>query len=412
MRVLAFLLVMLASFFASAKSLTVCTSCELKSIQQAVDVAQPHDAIFVKTGVYITNEVELTKPLSLIGEEGSILDANGKGEILIIHSDSVNILNLTLRNVGMSYTKDWAAISSDKAKHGRIENCKLTNTFFGIYLRKSKSFSIKNNVIISNATEEFTSGNAIHLWYCDSMQIEDNEVRQHRDGIYFEFVKNSLIRNNISEGNVRYGLHFMFSDDNLYQQNTFEDNGSGVAVMYGSRIEMTGNQFINNWGPASYGLLLKEIKDSKIENNVFRKNTTAIYGEGAMRMHISKNTFESNGWAIKILSSCMENVVKDNDFLANSFSVFTNSSHNHNTFINNYWSEYKGYDLNRDGIGDVPHRPVSLFTYIVEQSEPALLLMRSNFIALLEIAEKAAPAITPVSLIDSKPRMNPYGNTH
>jgi nitrous oxidase accessory protein len=177
--------------------------------------------------------------------------------------------------------------------------------------------------------------------------------------------------------------------------------------MYGTNIEMTHNTFINNWGPASYGLLLKEIKDGKIHYNKFIKNTTAIYGEGALRMDIRNNTFEANGWAMKVLSSCMENTVIDNVFNSNSFSVFTNSPRNYNVFKNNYWSEYSGYDLDRDGFGDIPHRPVSLFTYIVEQCEPALLLMRSNFIGLLELAEKAAPAITPETLVDEQPRMKP-----
>jgi nitrous oxidase accessory protein len=177
--------------------------------------------------------------------------------------------------------------------------------------------------------------------------------------------------------------------------------------MYGKEIEMDSNTFINNWGPASYGLLLKEITDGKITNNLFKRNTTGIFGEGATRMLINNNRFESNGWAMKILSSCMENEVHDNDFESNSFSVFTNTPRNYNNFSRNYWSEYKGYDLDRDGFGDVPHRPVSLFTFIVEQCEPTLLLMRSNFIALLELAERAAPSITPENLVDEQPRMRP-----
>lgn len=399
--------VLLSCFFAKGITISVCEKCPLNNLSDAVKGAQPHDTIILEKGIYPTHELEITIPLSLIGKEGAVVDGMNQGEIIIIHADSVNILNLTIKNVGTSYTHDWAAISSDKAHYCRIENNKILDTFFGMYIRKSSHFSIRNNQIISNATMESSSGNAIHLWHCDSMLIEKNEVKMHRDGIYFEFVKNSIIKDNISKGNVRYGLHFMFSDYNKYLGNTFENNGSGVAVMYGSFIEMEGNTFINNWGPASYGLLLKEIKDGDIKNNIFKRNTTAIYGEGAMRMNIMNNTFERNGWAMKVLSSCMENTVQDNNFIENSFSVFTNSPRNHNLFSSNYWSEYKGYDLNHDGFGDIPHRPVSLFTYIVEQCEPALLLMKSNFIALLELAEKAAPSITPEALVDNNPRMQP-----
>ncbi|MGB0403509.1 MAG: NosD domain-containing protein, partial [Salibacteraceae bacterium] len=315
-RLFTFSILLFSFLFGTSKEIEVCLTCSVSSIQQAHDLASAYDVINIKKGIYPTHSVQLLKPITLQGEEGAILDAEQEGEILIIHSDSVNIFDLTFQNVPLSYTKDWAAISSDKANYCRIENNTLLNNFFGMYIRKSKHFSILNNRVVSNATQEVNSGNAIHLWYCDSMNIQNNLVKNHRDGIYFEFVKRSLIKNNVSEGNVRYGLHFMFSNENHYIENTFENNGSGVAVMYGDKIEMTGNTFINNWGPASYGLLLKEIKDGKIHNNLFKKNTTAIYGEGAMRMDIRNNRFESNGWAMKILSSCMENKVVDNDFLS------------------------------------------------------------------------------------------------
>lgn len=395
------------SFSSYCREIEMCSNCEAKSLSAAVDLAKPFDVIKIKKGIYPTVGVEITVPLTLIGEEGAILDAENKGEIITVHADSVSISYITFRNIGTSFTKDWAAVSTDKVKYLRFEHNRLENTFFGIYLRKSSHCIIANNIARGEAVKEMTSGNAIQLWYCDSILIEKNDVRKHRDGIYFEFVKNSIIRGNYSEGNVRYGLHFMFSDRNRYLNNTFENNGSGVAVMYGKEIEMDSNTFINNWGPASYGLLLKEITDGKITNNLFKRNTTAIFGEGATRMLINNNRFESNGWAMKVLSSCIENEVHDNDFESNSFSVFTNTPRNYNNFSRNYWSEYKGYDLDRDGFGDVPHRPVSLFTFIVEQCEPALLLMRSNFIALLEIAERAAPSITPENLVDEQPRMKP-----
>ena len=48
------------------------------------------------------------------------------------------------------------------------------------------------------------------------MNISDNHLTKLRDGIYFEFVSNCKIENNLSEENLRYGLHFMFSNHNDY----------------------------------------------------------------------------------------------------------------------------------------------------------------------------------------------------
>jgi nitrous oxidase accessory protein len=53
----------------------------------------------------------------------------------------------------------------------------------------------------------------------------------------------------------------------------------------------------------------------------------------------------------------------------------------------------------------VPHRPVRLFSVLVEQSEPALILLRSFFLDLLDLAERVMPAMTPERLLDARPLM-------
>ena len=126
------------------------------------------------------------------------------------------------------------------------------------------------------------------------MRIIGNNVTGHRDGIYFEFVTNSVIWRNTSFHNLRYGLHF--SNDNSYITNIFENNGAGVAVMFSHGVKMFGNYFLNNWGDAAYGILLKEINDSYIEGNRFEKNTIAVYAEGANRIQLKKNIFKSKGF--------------------------------------------------------------------------------------------------------------------
>ncbi len=180
------------------------------------------------------------------------------------------------------------------------------------------------------------------------MRIIANTVSGHRDGIYFEFVTNSIIWRNTSDKNMRYGLHFMFSNNDAYITNIFKNNGAGVAVMFSHHVKMIKNYFEENWGDAAYGLLLKEISDSYIENNYFTKNTAGIHMEGASRIAMQKNIFENNGWAMKIQASCMDITLSNNNFISNTFDVGTNGSLVLNTFNNNYWDKYEGYDLNRD----------------------------------------------------------------
>ena len=232
-----------------------------------------------------------------------------------------------------------------------------------------------------------------------------NKVSGHRDGIYFEFVTDSEIKNNYSTNNIRYGLHFMFSNNDAYISNIFKNNGAGVAVMFSHHVKMFHNYFEENWGDAAYGLLLKEIADSYIENNQFVKNTTGIHVEGSSRISMKKNVFKSNGWALKIQASCMDIDLVNNNFIANTFDVGTNGSLVLNTFNKNYWDKYDGYDLDKDKIGDVPYRPVSMYSMIIEQNPPAMMLFRSFMTTLLDKTEKILPTLTPENLKDEHPLM-------
>jgi len=175
--------------------------------------------------------------------------------------------------------------------------------------------------------------------------------------------------------------------------------------MYSRYVDMEGNMFNNNWGPASYGLLLKDISRSKIERNYFIENTTGIFIEGCDGSEFLNNQFEKNGWAIKLMANSMENIFISNNFIANTFDLSTNSRQNFNKFNANYWSKYDGYDLNKDGIGDVPYRPVKLYSIMAQQNEPSLILLNSLFIDLLNIAESVFPSLTPETLVDESPMM-------
>jgi len=160
-------------------------------------------------------------------------------------------------------------------------------------------------------------------------------------------------------------------------------------------------------GDAADGLLLKEISDSYIDGNYFRKNTSGILMEGASRIHLTKNSFKSNGWAMKIQASCMGILVENNNFLNNTFDVGTNGELVLNTFDQNYWDKYEGYDINKDKIGDIPYRPVSMYSMIVEKNPPAMILFRSFIAALLDKTEKLLPSLTPEHLKDEHPLMKP-----
>ncbi|MEJ5304934.1 MAG: nitrous oxide reductase family maturation protein NosD [Ignavibacteria bacterium] len=378
-----------------------------QNLNEIIQNSPTGSTIIIKPGIYKVDNLIINKPLTIIGENYPILQGNLKDEVITINSNQVKIRGLKISNAGVNFLKENAAIRLEEVSNCSIENNILTNNFFGIYISKSFNCVVRNNKIEAFNKSETTSGNGIHLWYSKAITIENNEITGHRDGIYFEFVRHSLVKNNYSKNNLRYGLHFMFSDSCSYIKNTFENNGAGVAVMYTRNVTMRENKFINNWGAASFGVLLKDLSDCLIEKNLFEQNTNGLYLEGCNRITVRFNNFINNGWGIKLMANSMDNYFYDNNFISNSFDVLTNSRNNFNSFTRNYWNKYNGFDLDRDGFGDVFYRPVKMFSIIVEREQASLILIHSLFVEILNIAESILPSLTPENLKDNQPRMYP-----
>ncbi|WP_339915850.1 nitrous oxide reductase family maturation protein NosD [Yeosuana marina] len=397
------LIIILTSHLSLCQVVEVCNNCKISSLKDAISKARDFDTIVVKKGTYKEHSIIVDKPLTIIGENHPVIDGELKGEIITIVSDYVIVDGLHIINVGTSYTEDYAAIRVKRTKHFEIKNLILEKLFFGIYLEKAEDGKVYNNKVIGQAVEEHNSGNAIQLWYSKKIDIQNNNVQHVRDGIYLEFSDDCLIKNNVSANNLRYGLHFMFSNNDIYEDNEFTNNGAGVAVMFSKKIKMLNNAFKENWGTASYGMLLKEINDAEIKGNTFEKNTIGINIEGSNRINYMNNNFINNGWAIKVRGACYSNKFIGNNFLYNSFDISYNSNINDNTFDKNYWSNYTGYDLDKNGIGDVPYRPVKLFSYIVNRTPETIILLRSLFIDIIDFSEKVSPVFTPDNLMDNHP---------
>lgn len=390
-----------------ATQIEVCSTCTIQTINDAIDIAEDGDEIIVKSGNYKEHGVILiNKSVKIKGQGNPVIDGEFKETIFSISADNFSIEGLTIINVGQSYTKDFAGILISKSNHFTIKNNTLKNVFFGILIEKSHFGIIENNQVSSNKSNEASSGNGIHIWHSSDMIVNNNELFGLRDGIYFEFVTNSKIFKNSSHHNLRYGLHFMFSNNDEYYDNIFKNNGAGVAVMFSKYILMKRNEFRENWGSTSYGLLLKEIYDAEIEDNLFEKNTIGINVEGSTRVNYKNNKFNRNGWAVKIRGACYENIFKANDFTSNSFDLSYNSKLNDNNFDSNYWSEYTGYDLDKNGVGDIPYRPVKLFSYIVNRTPETIILLRSLFVDIINFSEKVSPVFTPDDLLDKNPLMH------
>ena len=394
--------------FTFSRTIIVGKDQAVTSIKKAIELAKDGDIIQVMYGIYREGSITITKSITLAGINFPVIDGESNYENLVISGKNITVKGFHLKDSKHSSSNDYSAINIIDATYVTVENNKIINAHFGIHLANTMYCIVRGNELTGHAVSEQSAGNGIHLWKSSHALIEKNHIQGHRDGIYFEFVTDSDIKSNISENNIRYGLHFMFSNDDNYINNIFRNNGTGVAVMYTKNVRMEGNSFEKNWGSAAYGILLKDITDSYMINNRFIENTIGIFMEGGNRIEVKRNLFKGNGWAMKVQANCTDNIFRENNFKGNTFDVATNGTMVMSSFDHNYWDKYEGYDLNKDGIGDIPYHPVSLYSMIIEQNPNAVILLRSFMVSILDKAEKAIPSLTPENLIDRKPTMNPY----
>jgi nitrous oxidase accessory protein len=390
-----------------AAELHVGAGRDFQELRPALAAARPGDTIVLHGGRYAEAPMVIDKPVALIGVDHPVIDGRGQGDVLTITAAKVMVRGLVIERSGAGSIEDYSGIRVIGVSDVTLEGNRIRDCAFGLYFSKARRCTARDNKILGNLGRGATNGNGIHGWSCEKLEITGNQVRNHRDGIYFEFVTDSRIEANHVADSVRYGLHFMSAHRNRYRDNFFGANGAGVAVMYSREVEMRDNHFAKSWGSAAYGLLLKDISDSIVTGNTFSENSIAVTIQNSSRLEFSRNRFLANGWALQIQASSTHNTYRANNFVGNAFDVAAPPQLEANRFAGNYWDKAETYDLNRDGVGDLPHRPVSLFSMLADRVPPALLLLRSPLAHFLDRAERIFPSVTPDSVRDEHPAMRP-----
>lgn len=392
----------------SARTIEVGEGKAFSSINAALHKAKAKDEILIYGKKIYKEHLVIQKPITLKGVGTPIIDGGQRGDVIKVNADNVTIEGLQIQNSARSSQVDYCGVHVKDAQFVTVRNCVFRKNQFSVMFQNCKNGLIANNNISSNITYNPIMGNAVHCWKSDNMHITGNNIGHNRDGIYLEFVNNSHIDHNTVSGCARYGLHFMFSHFNVYNSNRFNHNQAGVAVMFAHNVEMINNTFEFNRGTSSYGLLIKELQYSTIKGNRFLDNTVGLLIDGGSDLNVHHNVIKNNGWGMRLISASTNDTIVHNNFLGNTFDMTTNVSYNRNNVNGNYWDKYEGYDLNKDGYGDVPFHPLSLFSMLAEQNENVLFFFHSFLMNLLDATEKVLPSITPDNYVDNYPHMNPY----
>lgn len=383
------------------------------SLSDRIATARPGDTIHLLPGVY-RGGIIVDRRLVLLGATGATIDAEGKGTVVTLRADSVELRGITLRGGGTSLNDDEASIKIVRCTGCRVVDSRIVDALHGIYLLESRDVLLAGNEILGNdRLVESRRGNGIHLFSSSGNRIERNRILGTRDGIYFSFAAGNVVVDNEVMG-TRYGLHYMYSDDNRFERNQFARNAAGAAIMFSKRILLRENTFAEHVGYRAYGILLQTAEQVLAERNRIVGNLTGLFLDGSIDNVFSANVIAGNGIGVDLLASAERNTFVDNAIVDNRTSVRNVLGSGENSWARdgrgNYWGDRDVFDLDGDGIGDRPYEAGDPFATLAA-SRPALEMFTGTpAAAALSWAERAFPVFDVPRVVDPSPLVRPSPN--
>ncbi len=383
----------------------------LPSLQPLIDAAKDGDVITPEAGVY-DGHLIIEKSVTLDGQNRVTLDAGGKGSVITLRADGATLKGLHLRNSGDQHNDLDAGIQV-RGNYNVIKDNVIEDTLFGIELQQSNNNVVRRNHIGSKSFELGVRGDGIRMWYSNNNRVEENKVTNSRDVVVWYSGKNLIKGNEITGG--RYGLHFMYALKNQVEDNRFKGNTVGAFLMYSDGIVLKGNQISHGIGTTGMGIGMKESSDVTIEDNIIVYCARGIYLDVSpfqpdTTNRIRRNRLAFNNIGILFHNDWTGNVLEDNR-LENNFiqvSVNAGASAKRNGWDGNFWDNYRGFDLDKDGVGDSPHE-MKVYADRLWMDVPAAAFYKgSAILSVLDFMERLAPFTEPIVLLsDPRPKMTP-----
>ena len=386
-----------------ASSLTVGTGQSSTTLSEALAHAQDGDTLLVDGGVH-PGRFTIDTSVALIGAHAPVLDGGETGTVVRITAPRVILKGFTIRGSGDILASGDAGVLV-AAPEAVIEGNRIEDVLFGVSFRRAPRSVLRRNVLMGKPLPVPRRGDLIHVWYSDQVLVEDNLLTDGRDAVLW-FSKRLTVQRNTFQ-RARYGLHFMYCDDSVVQDNRFLENSVGVYLMYSTRLRLVRNQMLRGHGPSGYGLGLKDMEMAVIEDNVISDNRTGIFLEHSTG-RFTRNVIGYNDTGIRLMPSATGNTFAANSFVENGEQVTADgmSEHTRNLWEGNYWSDYRGFDANGDGIGDVPYRSMRLFERLTDRYPPFRLYAGSPVAQAIDFAASLFPLFAPQpKFLDAHPRL-------
>jgi len=400
------LCLLFVSFFTQAEERLVAPGKGV--LQAAIDAASSGDILILSAGTY-AGSINIHQSLTLSGNKSSIIDGEGAAHVVTVSAPDVVIKGLSIQHSGNNpASEDSGIFITDLGDRTRIESSYFENNLIGIYLKGPESVTVSDNVIIGSQHHRMNDrGNGIYLWNTPGSVITGNDIRYGRDGIFVTTSRNNIFHNNRIR-DLRFAVHYMYTNDSEVSNNVSINNHVGYALMFSSRILVEGNL---SRGDDKRGLFFNFANYSVIKDNRVSGGTEkCLFIYNANFNQLTNNSFEECEIGIHFTAGSERNEIYSNAFINNRTQVkyvgtrYIEWSKNGR---GNYWSDNVAFDIDDNGIADQPYKPNDLVDQIIWRHPLAKLLLNSPSVQVLKWAQSEFPGLHPGGVTDSAPLMQP-----
>lgn len=377
-----------------------------QSAVEALAHAAPGDTIHLARGIFQGDLVVAVPGVTIEGDPGAVVQGSGTGNAIRVTAPDVTIRGLTIRGSGLTLIdKDSGVFLDRNADRAQVVDNRFENDLISIYLDGPHDAVVRHNDIEGLRRLRRTErGPAISLWNTPGSRVIDNDIHSGRDGVFSVSSNHNVIDGN-SFHDVRFAVHFMYTNDSEVAGNVSVGNEVGYVLMYSDHLLVHDNVSDHD---RDHGLLFNYANDSRVENNAVRGSEKCVFIYNANKNRFAGNWFEDCQIGIHFTAGSERNEITGNAFVGNRTQVMYVGTRLLDWSVagrGNYYSDNPAFDLNGDGIADTVYRPNNLMDQVIWRAPAAKLLLNSPAMQVIRWAQAQFPAIHPGGVVDTAPLM-------
>ncbi|WP_417588126.1 nitrous oxide reductase family maturation protein NosD [Pararhodobacter oceanensis] len=379
------------------------------ALAMAVAGASPGDTLRLAPGRH-DGPVVLGFAITIDGAGQALVEGSGLGSVITVTGEDVTLRGLEIRGSGDAHAEVDSGIKLGRtARRALVEDNVLIENHVGIHVFGARDSIVRGNTVVGRRLHRMNSrGNGIYVWNAPGTVVEGNHIRYGRDGIFANASRDNIFRDNIMR-DLRFAVHFMYTNNSEVTGNASIGNHLGFAIMFSNRVRVVGNLSLSD---RDHGIMLNYANNADVSGNLVRGGTTekCTFVYNAHRNLIVGNRFEGCEIGIHFTAGSERNVITSNAFIGNQTQVKyvgTSDVEWSHDGRGNFWSDHPAFDLNGDGIADSRFRPNDLMDHILWSQPAAGLLLGSPAVQLIRWSQASFPATLPGGVLDSYPLTRP-----